>query len=187
MCVCGEDEPSRGAFWPTCPSLIPLLPPSRLCFVSKNHQKYPKANTSLFQHTQMHRQQTTSLRPSPASTLTLAVWHPHLVSVLDIEWLSCGGYVSHNAFVPIQPDAATGGLLHCGSLSYVEQAADQELSVGAVLAHLGPHTQSQQDVVTQENRWPRERWNVTYCMTGPYLHLLTTVMWKASLIVMNPH
>lgn len=59
--------------------------------------------------------------------------------------------MSHNAFVPLQPNAATGGLFHCGSLGYVEQAADQELSVRAVLAHLGPHTQSQQDVVTQEN------------------------------------
>lgn len=68
-----------------------------------------------------------------------AVRHPHLVSVLDIERLSRGGYMSHNAFIPLQTDAATGGLLHCGSLGDVEQAADQELPVGAVLAHLGPH------------------------------------------------
>lgn len=72
--------------------------------------------------------------------LTKARDNPHLVGVLDIERLSRGGYMSHDALVPLQPDAATGGLLQCGSLSYVEQAADQELPVGAVLAHLGQHT-----------------------------------------------
>lgn len=37
--------------------------------------------------------------------------------------------MSHNAFVPLQADAATRRFLHGGSLSYVEQAANQELLI----------------------------------------------------------
>lgn len=44
--------------------------------------------------------------------------------------------MSHDALVPLKPDAATGGLLQCGTLGYIEEAADQELPVAAVLAHL---------------------------------------------------
>lgn len=95
----------------------------------------------------MHTQNTTSLEASPASTLALVMskkgdkptWNPHLVRVLDVEWLARCSYMSHNALVPLQPDAATGGFFQRGSLGHVKQPADQELSVGAVLTHLG-HT-----------------------------------------------
>lgn len=50
--------------------------------------------------------------------------------------------MSHNALVPLQPDAAAGGLLQRGPLCHIEQTADQELPVGAVLAHLGPETET---------------------------------------------
>lgn len=67
--------------------------------------------------------------------------HPHLISVLDIERLPRGRHVSHDAFVPLQPDAAAGRLLQRGSFSNIKQAADQELPVGAVLAHLASQAQ----------------------------------------------
>lgn len=64
----------------------------------------------------------------------------YLISVLDVERLSRGGHVSHNALIPLQSDAAAGWFFQRGPLGHVKQAADQELCVRAVFAHLKPQT-----------------------------------------------
>ena len=84
----------------------------------------------------LYRLHQHSLCPLQCNKSSKTIWHPHLISVPDIEWLSRGGYMSHDALVPLEPDAATGGLLQCGTLGYIEEAAHQELPVAAVLAHL---------------------------------------------------
>ena len=58
-----------------------------------------------------------------------------LVGVPDVEWLTGGCDMSHNALVPVEADAAAGRLFQRGALRHVEQSAHQELPVGGVLAH----------------------------------------------------
>ena len=130
---------------------LPLhgLPHPPRLFVGENSPDASKENPPLYR---LHQH---SLCPLQCNKSSKTIWHPHLISVPDIEWLSRGGYMSHDALVPLEPDAATGGLLQCGTLGYIEEAAHQELPVAAVLAHLWPphthtHTDTQQDVVTQQ-------------------------------------
>lgn len=60
---------------------------------------------------------------------------PYLIGVLNVQRLTRGCHVSHNALVPLQADTTVGCFLQCGAFSYIKQPADQELSVGAVLTH----------------------------------------------------
>ncbi|KAF3836815.1 hypothetical protein F7725_004279 [Dissostichus mawsoni] len=71
----------------------------------------------------------------PLSSTRRDPFHTHLIaSVFQLRGLvelgvrlSGGGYMSHNALVPLQADAAAGGLLQRGPLCHIEQTADQEL------------------------------------------------------------
>lgn len=113
----------------------PLSAPS-----ARTIQTSPSEKPLVSAHTHTHTHATTVafvsfLAPPRAHR------HPHLISVLNVERLPRGCHVSHDAFVPLQPDAVAGRLLQRGPFGNVKEAADQELPVGAVLAHLGSQAQ----------------------------------------------